>query len=397
MRRKSLLLALAICLLTGYFILVYYASNIESIPYAEDSYTKRTKALFESVRSRMEEIRGFEISIPLEIVDREWVLSKWGSQAVDEESLMDEEVFYKSLLLVPSDFRYEERKDEEVSSFMAFYWGKKIYVVRENFDPDRNSSGEALAHELEHAIQDMFNIRTDGTFDGDEASSAIVEGDAVLAGWVYSNKNISEVLNKTRNDIACENEPNKGYKSNLYNLFYFPYLYGGVYVGKRYLDGGYSLVDELLNNHPNSTEQIIHDKKEGFMDVRINSLEIRENTYNFTSFKIVKDERMGEFFLYIFLSTHLNDCEAFKSAEGWNGDNFVLLRKGDEFVFGWRIAFDTLRDADEFETSLVRLLEKVGKSKGERRWKVNFSCDEVFTYEREGKLISIYGFGKIGR
>ncbi len=360
------------------------------------SYSDEVNLLFEHVKSKMETLRGYKINTPVKIVNKKWVLEKFGSESTSKNELMNREIMYKALLLVPSEFRFEERKNREVESYMAFYWDHRIYVVSENFEPEDSSSGEALAHEVEHAIQDKFNMSSDGTFDGNMALNAIMEGDAVLAGWLYAEKNVNSMINKTINETSCTIEPIEGFDDNLHQLFYFPYLYGGTYMGKKYIEGGYNLVNEILENPPETTAEIIQGKKVDFEAVKINFSEIKKNTFNFTDFNVIRDDRLGEFFVYVFLSTHITDCRALESAKGWHGDRFILMRKGENYVFGWKIAFESIRDANEFESSLVELLNATGKKNG-NIWESSYSSIEKITYNRQGRYISIYGFGKIDR
>jgi len=367
----------------------------------ENGYDTKASDLFYGVVRKVSEIRGYEPDVPLKIVTRDWVVKKWGSSSIDEESLKDGEVFYKSLLLVPSDFSFKVRKNKEVGGFMAFYWENKIYVVKENFDPDSENAGEVLAHELEHVIQDMyFSIKHDRSFDGDKAYGAIVEGDAVLMGWLYAGKKIDEEVKKTNSSINCNVEPNKGYgkyEGNLNFLYFFPYTFGTKFIAKAYLKGGYKAVDEILRNPPVTTEQILHPEKrnEGFEEVKVD-----EDDYGFLmadlkDFRLIKDTRMGEFFLYVFLSTHLTDCYSFNAAEGWAGDNLKIFRKGNEFVFYWKILFDDENEATEFQEALERMLNKVASKQGGLWTTKSDFVDERIKFERNGREIFIAGYGKI--
>ena len=336
--------------------------------------------------------------MPLEIVTKEWVLKKWGSPAVDVENLKDEEVFYKSLLLVPSNFSFERRKNEEVGGFMAFYWENKVYVVKENFDPNSKSGGEALAHELEHVIQDMyFNIKHDTSFDGDKAYGAIVEGDAVLMGWLYAGKDIKNEIKEIDSNINCSFEPNNGYhrESNLNYLYFFPYTFGARYIAEIYLKGGYTAVDDVLRNPPVTTSQILHpSRKANFnLDVRLNESDTAFLNSKIEDGRVVKNTRMGEFFIYVFLSSHLKDCEASKAADGWIGDRLKILREGNEFVYYWKIIFDSKGNAEEFGTALKEMLQKVGYgSDGDWITKGEYVKERIrFTIKGNEVLIAGYG------
>ncbi len=367
----------------------------------ENDYDVKATALYEDVLRKVSEIRGFTPDVPLKIVTKDWVLKKWGSPSINEEALKDEEVFYKSLLLVPASFSFEVRKNQEVGGFMAFYWEKKIYVVRENFDPSSKGAGEALAHELEHAIQDMyFKVKHDQSFDGDKAYGAIVEGDAVLMGWLYARKNVEEEIKKIDREINCTSEPNKGYgvrESDLNFLYFFPYTFGTEFVAKAYLKGGYKDVDEILKNPPITTEQILHPEKrnEGFEEVKVDKDDYSFLTTDLKDFRLIKDTRMGEFFLYVFLSSHLTDCYSFNAAEGWAGDNLKIFRKDNKFVFYWKILFDDESEATEFQEALERMLNKVAFKQGDLWITKSDFVGEKIKFERNGREILIAGYGEI--
>ncbi|MBO8182366.1 MAG: DUF4157 domain-containing protein [Archaeoglobus sp.] len=360
-----------VCIVLVFAFLSYSYSNPShtsldkkpSIQIIDSDYCNKTQQLFEEVVERVSEIRGYTPDVPLEIVTKEWVVKKWGSSAIDKEALKDEEVFYKSLLLVPSNFSFEARKNKEVGGFMAFFWENKVYVVKENFDPDSKSAGEALAHELEHVVQDMyFNIKHDMSFDGDKAYGAVIEGDAVLMGWLYAGKDIEEEIREINSSIKCSSEPNRGYEkeSNLNYLYFFPYTFGTEYIAKIYLKGGYKAVDEILRNPPTTTAQILHPtKKINLTNVKLNDSDFLLD-FRLQQHRVVKDTRMGEFFIYLFLSSHLEDCRALKAAEGWKGDNLKILRNGNEFVYYWKILFDSKSDVEEFESAFESMLKKIG-------------------------------------
>lgn len=352
-----------------------------------DSYEAQANQVFKEVLRDFEKIRGYNISeVQLKIVTKDWVVQQWGGRSYDEEALKDDEVFYKALMLAPSNFSVEKRKDEEVGLFMAFAWEGDIYVVKENFDPGSDSARETIAHELEHIVQERyFNLTSDGSFDGDKASAAIIEGDAVVAGWVYAGKNVSaEIGSKTDKEI---NENN-----SLTVLFLFPYHYGSTFIARFYINGGFEGVNEVLTAPPTTTEQIIHVEK-------YLSSELFRDFESFESFdkpnpnwRIVKDTRMGEYFLYIFLATHVFDSGAYNAASGWDGDRLTIYRSGDGFKWRWKIGFDTVNDANEFYIAMALMLNKLGTKTSESSWEIGEPyVRQKIKVEIDGDVITLYG------
>lgn len=387
--------AVAVLFLVSLIIHLYpniHSQNTEIL----DEYNQSVKRVFAKVERGLSEIRGYKADAEVEVVTKKWVLREWGSVSIDPEALKDEEIFYKSLLLVPSNFSFKERKNKEVGGFMAFYWEKKVYVVKENFDPNSESGEEAIAHELEHVIQDrFFKIRHDKTFDGDKAYAAIVEGDAVLAGWLYAGKDVKREVENINKSVRCSSEPNQGYarESNLNFLYFFPYKFGTLYIANAYLKGGYDEVDKILRDPPQSTSQILH--PEMLPEIQNFGVEVDPKVELENGYRVLKDTRMGEFFLYVFLSSHLSDCEALKAAEGWTGDHLKILRKGNEFIYHWRILFRGDSDAEEFLFFLERMLDKIGERKGDC-WITGVEyVKEIIKVKRTGNEVLIIGEGKV--
>jgi|Deesub1362A_J573_1020465.scaffolds.fasta_scaffold00953_4 hypothetical protein len=341
------------------------------------AYNSKVDGLYQNVLSNFSEMRGYPLAenVSIKVVTKDWVLQRWGATRVEEEVpdyLENEELFLKTLMLVKKNFSYYKRKNEEVGGFMAFSWKGDIYVVKENFNPESPNAGEAIVHELEHIIQEKyFDIEDDGTFDGEKATGAIIEGDAVLAGRLYAGKNLSDMQEYEVDEDNCLNF-----------IYMFPYHYGIRYLSRIYEKEGYAGVDEALRNPPMTTEQILHSNYEFFEDV--------ENEVY--AGNLIKKERLGELMVFTFLAAHLNDSIAREAAHGWNGDSYVLYRNSG-FVWEWKILFDSFEDADEFYNVFEKMMGDLGNySKGE--WSVSEDyINQTLTVEVNGLEVKIKGEG----
>ncbi|MFP3910025.1 MAG: DUF4157 domain-containing protein, partial [Archaeoglobaceae archaeon] len=196
--------------------------------YQQSGYEQEVKDLFEEVKANFSQLRGCDLdNVSIRVVTTQWVKDRWGSQTVQEQVpqyLQNQELFFKSLMVVDDNFSYYQRKDQEVSGFMAFSWEGDVYVVKENFDPNSPGAGETLAHELEHLVQArQFNLENDGTYDGERAVGSIIEGDAILAGKLYAGKNVSA----TRSFEVDED-------NSLNFMYMFSYNFGYPYIARIY-------------------------------------------------------------------------------------------------------------------------------------------------------------------
>ncbi|MFW6128574.1 MAG: eCIS core domain-containing protein [Halobacteriota archaeon] len=323
--------------------------------YQQNRYEEEVTDLFEGVKTNFSQFRGCDLdNVSIRVVTTQWVKDRWGSQTVQEQVpqyLQNQELFFKSLMVVDDNFSYYQRKDQEVSGFMAFSWEGDVYVVKENFDPNSPGAGETLAHELEHLVQArQFNLENDGTYDGERAVGSIIEGDAILAGKLYAGKNISP----TRSFEVDED-------NSLNFMYMFSYNFGYPYIARLYNKEGYEGVNEVLRNYPITTEQIIH--------YNYSRNEFRELENDEFQGELAKEDRLGELMAFTFLAAHLNDTNARKAAEGWNGDSYVLYRDNDSFNWQWKIAWDSQSDAEEFYNASRDLLEKLGTYEG-GRWAI---------------------------
>ena len=296
------------------FFLVLFAACVDEI---EETYKQALKDF--------NEFRGTDFNPELEVVDTDFVLKHWGGYS-ESESL-----FYKAMMILPANYSFKKAKEHDLRSFVAFVWEGKIYVVKENFD--KETFKRTVYHELEHLYQNRFNISSDGTFDGEKAKAAAIEGDARLIARILAK----EPLEKER--IMEINEDNAYFV--LSSLHYALGYNLALEVYNRTGDTVY-----LLQNPPKTTEQILHPEKyfknESFLNLD-------------------GEDRLGELFLFVFLATHTLDSSARIAAEGWNGDAYTINESG----WIWKIAFDSEKDAEEFEIAVNLMLTKVGEKEGD--------------------------------
>lgn len=314
--------------------------------YQQVRYEQEVEDLYKEAKANFTQLRGYELdNVSIKIVTKQWVKDRWGSQTVQEQTpqyLKNQELFFKSLMVVDENFSYYQRKNKEVAGFMAFSWEGDVYVVKENFDPKSFGAGETLAHELEHLVQArQFNLKNDGTYDGERAVGSIIEGDAVLAGKLYAGKNITPTRSFEVNE-----------ENSLNFMYMFSYNFGYPYIAHMYQKEGYEGVNKVLRNYPVTTEQIMH--------YNYSRNEFKELDNDEYPGELAKEDRLGELAAFTFLATHLNDTTARKAAEGWNGDSYVLYRDNNSFNWQWKIAWDSESDAREFYNVSRDMLGELG-------------------------------------
>ncbi|MFB6087228.1 MAG: Hvo_1808 family surface protein [Haloarculaceae archaeon] len=257
-----------------------------------------------------------------------------------------------------------------------------------------------LGHELVHALQDQhFDTSYNrSTTDGGHASDGIVEGDADFVEAMYGDY--------CEDNWSCLRAASTGSGGGSVHVGFqinalVPYSEGGQFVQTRYQRGGWAAVNQVYENPPTSSEQVIHPARypdETAVDLRIehttsgpwrmldlpggvDHATFGEGAINamfwYASFQ--KSQAAGaartvvipyrHFFNFQPGTTQLRDVHPYNYShpvtEGWAGDRLVpYVTNGsaetNETGYVWKLAWDSPADAREFATGYRTLLEYRG-------------------------------------
>ncbi len=326
MKRTFIIAITAIISITLIVFIYNFLFNLFNI-HTIDSEIRR--AYIEALKD-FNEFRDTNLHPELKIISSDFVVHKWG------RITQTEDMFYKVMMILPKNYTFKKAKEHDLKSFSAFTWEGKIYIVKENFN--RKSIKETILHELEHLYQKRFNITDDGTFDGERAKASVIEGDAKFTSKMILNYKI-EKENTSTFEINEENA--------YFMLSYLPYVYGYNFIIEVY--NRTKSTDIILENPPKSMEQVIHPKKYFSKEEFIVPKAHLKNE--------IRNDRLGEMFLFIFLATHVLDSASFHASKGWNGDTFVM----NHTSWLWNISFDSEEDAIQFEFAVNIMLQKIGE------------------------------------
>ena len=361
--RKKFIVCVGVGVFIITFLLVSYTSWPIETPLSryiapKDEYKRKTEMMLDEVVKDVAKIRMLDApdSINFKVVTMDWVKENWGrksAESVIEEVMLEEEI-YRALYLVPENFSLVEIKVRQAGTIMAAVAGDTLYFVREYFDPyDEESAKELLAHEITHMLQGInFQIEEPDEFDEKQAKNALIEGDAEFTKEnyiIYKFKRSAEKSfslpsgNGTLRDIDA-----------LWQLWVAPGIYGHEFVRALYEAGGWDCVNEVFHDMPVSTEQIMHPEKyligEGFVDVELESIE---------GWDLKRSDRFGEHFIMIVLARHIPIEEARLAAEGWAGDRLAYYKMNDDYLFLWKIVWDSPLDRGEFLSAFRELLSSI--------------------------------------
>ena len=336
-------------------------------------YKILAEELLNEAKKEFELIRGVSLrQVNLEVVSKDWVIENWGKGYADPEieSILREEKVYKALFMIPQDANLYEARLEWTGVFSAAVWQGKIYIVEENFDPtDDFGAKSTFIHEQTHIMQGTLSIPTTSTtFDGEKARAALIEGDATFMADTFKNQEVTPTCSS-----KASSEPLL--LVSMLNLFsdeiylslpdtisafnWFPYDYGVDFVSELHQMGGWSAVNQAYENPPTTTEQVLHPEKYLSQEVA-ETVEMPSLPGDWVK---IKDERFGEYFIFIMLENWISETEAEQAAEGWGGDSFAYYEKEAEYAFTWNIFWDSKDDAHEFYIAFQKMMYETSAEK----------------------------------
>ena len=239
---------------------------------------------------------------------------------------------------------------------------EQLYVVS---DDERMSALDRVtyAHEFTHGLQQQhFDIRSaseslEENSDRALAYRGLVEGDATLAELFYMSQHLSE---EERAEIVQEASgfdmsALDGAPHVIQREFAFPYKEGARFTYSMLSSAGaWQAVNQLYENIPQSTEQILHPEKyvsaEAPIEVRLPDIASALGG----GWAIVREDTLGEFLLLTYLEDQMSLEDAAVATTGWGGDAYILVEGQDgELLLQAVIEWDSDADAEEFFDAFI--------------------------------------------
>jgi len=347
-----------------------------SQPTPEESYQR----LASEIMGELSKLRGLNPpeSFQVRVVSSAWVKEQWGKPKALEEPL--EWKIYKAVLLVPREASYADFEKEWAGCILAASSGETLYIVSDMVEGvSEKALKRTLAHESTHILQYVnFKVEWPKVYDGRQALSALVEGDADLS---------ADMLLEAEGFKPPERQAYKperlGYREALTLLKLFPYQYGEAFAAYLHEKGGWKLLDKAYARPPTTTEQILHPEKylqgEGFEKPELPRVE--------GEWELQGEERLGEYFIYVWLAKWVGYGEAWRAAEGWNGDRAAYYKADEDFLLIWATRWDSKTDAEEFLKAVGEMLSRAGGVKVNSLWKIEQTYVAV---EAWGEAVNLY-------
>lgn len=330
-------------------------------------------------------LRGLAPKAPIQkgIKSREEISEYLNGQVsanYEKDDLKRTGVLLQKLGLIPADMDYAgfmlKLLTEQVGGF--YDPEKKAFYVAGWLSAEEQKP--AMVHELTHALQDQyFDLagmeKRDRKMHNDDlalAHQAIAEGDAtaVMLNYILepAGRNFLQlpdmvfIMRSQLSLMSNQFEVLKSAPEYIKETLVFPYSYGAAFMQKARAHGEpWSVVDKMYADMPATTEQIIHPEK--YLVQRDNPKPVTAEDPVFRlgqSWKATYRNVMGEFGLFLLLKLNLPEESAKSAAEGWGGDQIVLVE--DEGANKSAVFFDSTWDdkssADRFYGALAAWLQK---------------------------------------
>jgi hypothetical protein len=323
------------------------------------------EALAAEITGQVEAIRGLTVSEPFEsrLIDEAELIELLTDEFHEENSaelIAASDGLLKRMGLIPASESLEDLYLELLGSQVIGVYddeGKTLYVVS---DSGRLGGLEkfTMSHEIDHVLQDQVwgidDVIPEAASEGDAALAAIAltEGDAsvLMTQWATQHLTPAELAEVVQSSSDPEGQELLARMPPiLVETLVFPYSTGLSWVS-GFAD--WSAVDDVYDDVPSSTEQILHreayETDEEPIDVTVPE-DLAERMG--AGWTVGIEDTFGELQTAIWLANaDANDRQAADAAAaGWGGDRMAYLAgPSDEDALVWRTAWDDAAAAAEF-------------------------------------------------
>jgi len=402
--RASLVLVLILCLLGA-------AARAQTPPPAP-AQTLVTAA--DKILRQVSAVRGLRAKGPIArgVLSRAQIGEKLRAR-VDEEysasEIAHETGVLRRLGLLPVTLDYKQLLVDLLMEQVAGFYDpkqKRLYIA--DWLP-MELQRPAIAHELEHALQDQhFNLlaltkplKDDG--DRQLAHAALVEGDGTALMLELQAQSMRLPADQLPDLVAQMGEQLiRGGANGQTPLFdkapafvrdtlIFPYFEGLRFVMALRRGKPWKRIDEAFRAPPESTEQILHPDRylSGDLPVRIEAAPIT----SLMPRREVRRDVLGELVLRILFRSRLPEPQADAAAAGWGGDRLVAYRDEKAGVLPVVVdlsIWDTELDATEAAAAFRALFAKIAGAQPAGDEKLGRYVDlngEVWRVEQRGDRV----------
>ncbi|MFW5938392.1 MAG: Hvo_1808 family surface protein [Halanaeroarchaeum sp.] len=385
--------------------------------------------------ARVEVVRQleFEESVPVEVISREEYKANYtGDYNYTVADRLHQNVKWEAMLMVNETTDAIAVQEQNRGATVGGFYNpseERIVIVSENTTaPKMNEI--TLSQELFHALQDQhFNLSryNQSTQEWHNAIDGIVEGDGNLVDHLYEQRCEAEW-----ECLMPESGPGSGggdIHFGMYLVEFQPYSDGPPFVRGIYNEQGWEGVNEVYENPPQSTEQVIHPEKYPDDEPQLPEIDhspsgdwqVLDTGEDSVDYAVFGEAGLSTMLFYPYYHSDRQEAPVIGQREffnttssgelssidpisyeneytsGWDGDKLVPYVKGEpsnesQTGYVWKTKWDSEEDAREFVDGYEQLLEYYGAENVEGDvWKISDGTEfnDAFWIHHEGDTVMI--------
>lgn len=283
----------------------------------------------------------------LEKYINEAIFDTYGNQLEDFERIL------KFFYLIEDKESYKEEAISLYKEQAAAFYNPKDHTLKvmKGISEENIFLQMALVHELMHCLQDeKIKIykemkKRKNSYDSLLALQSFLEGEALivtiisLGDVIIENDEEFSILKENISSLIQNLQEFDIIENNFISYeMLLPYNSGSNFILHNIENGGWKKIDKIYKNLPCTMEEILN------YDKNVNpprDLQKISKKLKINGFKSGFSTSFGESFIYYLFSKHFPKEEAKKKAEGWDGDQLTLFKKGSDKLIFWILQWDT--------------------------------------------------------
>jgi hypothetical protein len=316
-------------------------------------------ALLEQIETNVANLRGLQpkASVPLRFLDQQalqrYFVDRFNQDYLPIERESDQKLLSTLGIINPNESVVQILLGVLQEQIIGIYNqdDKVMYLVADNgqIGPDEK---DTFAHEFDHALQDQYFDLTalapkhPDNDDRSLAIEALTEGDATLIQRLWAQQNLSaDELNQLGKGAATSRLLSA--PLFLREQLLFPYSDGFAFVRQIYQAFGFSGIDDVFRNPPQSTAQILHIDKYRAHVAPV-EVSLPDLTGLAPGWRTIKSNVLGELDLRLILTQLTDSTRGVRGASGWAGDRWQLLEKDGRQALVIKSVWDSDNEARTF-------------------------------------------------
>ena len=320
-------------------------------------------ALLQQIETNVATLRGLQpkASVPLRFLDppalQRFFVDRFNQDYLPSERESDQKLLSTLGIINPDESVVQILLGVLQEQIIGIYNqdDKVMYLVADSgqLGPDEKGT---FAHEFDHALQDQYfdlTVLAPKHPDNDDRSLAIdalTEGDATLIQRLWAQQNLSaDEINQLGKGAAMSRLLSA--PLFLREQLLFPYTDGFSFARQIYQAFGFSGIDDVFRNPPQSTAQILHiDKYRAHiapMEVSLPDLAGETGSLG-PGWRSIKSNVLGELDLRLILTQLTDSTRGVRGASGWAGDRWQLLEKDGRQALVIKSVWDSENEARTF-------------------------------------------------